>query len=149
MATPRSFPTAAELRGLNLRKTKLEEVIRPPRSRVRINLLQRSISEVSKSIVGQDTLLERTLTALLADGHLLVEGVPGLAKTRTVRAFAQVLGGEWHRVQFTPDLVPSDLVGTRVWLPGEERFATETGPVVKPVGAGRHTVTHREKLRNS
>lgn len=86
-------------------------------------------SEVEKVIVGQQQLLERVLVALLAGGHILIEGVPGLAKTRTVRTFAEVLGGSWQRVQFTPDLVPSDLVGTRVWLPGEGRFSLEVGPV--------------------
>jgi MoxR-like ATPase len=86
-------------------------------------------SEVEKVIVGQSQLLERILIALLAGGHVLIEGVPGLAKTRTVRTFAEVLGGSWQRVQFTPDLVPSDLVGTRVWLPGEGRFSLEIGPV--------------------
>jgi MoxR-like ATPase len=86
-------------------------------------------TEVEKVIVGQSQLLERILIALLAGGHVLIEGVPGLAKTRTVRTFAEVLGGSWQRVQFTPDLVPSDLVGTRVWLPGEGRFSLEIGPV--------------------
>lgn len=86
-------------------------------------------TEVEKVIVGQSRLLERILIALLAGGHVLIEGVPGLAKTRTVRTFAEVLGGSWQRVQFTPDLVPSDLVGTRVWLPGEGRFSLEIGPV--------------------
>jgi len=85
--------------------------------------------EVEKVIVGQPVLLDRILLALLAGGHILIEGVPGLAKTRTVRTFAAVLGGSWQRVQFTPDLVPSDLIGTRVWLPGEGRFELEPGPV--------------------
>lgn len=87
------------------------------------------LDEVRKVIVGQDSLLERILIAQLANGHLLIEGVPGLAKTRTVRAFSQVLGGDWKRVQFTPDLVPSDLVGTRIWQPGEGNFTTELGPL--------------------
>lgn len=87
------------------------------------------LDEVRHVIVGQDRLLERILTAQLADGHLLIEGVPGLAKTRTVRAFSRVLGGGWKRVQFTPDLVPSDLVGTRIWQPGEGTFSTELGPL--------------------
>ncbi len=80
-------------------------------------------------IVGQRELLDRVLVAILAGGHLLIEGVPGLAKTRTVRCFAEVLGGSWQRVQFTPDLVPADLIGTRVWLPSESRFTREIGPV--------------------
>jgi MoxR-like ATPase len=86
-------------------------------------------SEVEKVIVGQTALLERILIAIVSDGHVLIEGVPGLAKTRTVRSFAQTVGGAWQRVQFTPDLVPADLIGTRVWLPGEGRFAREVGPV--------------------
>jgi len=85
--------------------------------------------EVEKVIVGQRGLLDRVLLGILAGGHLLIEGVPGLAKTRTVRCFAEVLGGSWQRVQFTPDLVPADLVGTRVWLPSEGRFTREIGPV--------------------
>jgi len=85
--------------------------------------------EVEKVIVGQGDLLDRMLLAILAGGHLLIEGVPGLAKTRAVRCFAQTVGGTWQRVQFTPDLVPADLIGTRVWLPGEGRFAREIGPV--------------------
>jgi MoxR-like ATPase len=85
--------------------------------------------EVEKVIVGQRELLDRVLVAILAGGHLLIEGVPGLAKTRTVRAFAEVLGGSWQRIQFTPDLVPADLVGTRIWLPSESRFSREIGPV--------------------
>ena len=85
--------------------------------------------EVAKVIVGQRDLLDRVLLAAIGGGHLLIEGAPGLAKTRTVRSFARVLGGSWQRVQFTPDLVPSDLIGTRVWLPGEGRFSREIGPV--------------------
>jgi MoxR-like ATPase len=94
-----------------------------------VGLLKSVREEVEKVIVGQPVLLERVLLAILSGGHILIEGVPGLAKTRTVRTFAQVLGGSWQRVQFTPDLVPSDLVGTRMWLPGEGRFDFEPGPV--------------------
>src|SRR5438128_1544503 len=85
--------------------------------------------EVRKVIVGQDRLLERVLVALLAGGHILVEGVPGLAKTATVRAFAAAIGGRFGRIQFTPDLVPSDLVGTRVFNPRKADFSTELGPI--------------------
>ena len=92
-------------------------------------LLEAIHTEVGKVIVGQDRLLERILVAQLAGGHLLIEGVPGLAKTRAVRAFSQALGGEWKRVQFTPDLVPSDLVGTRIWQPSTGTFSTELGPL--------------------
>jgi MoxR-like ATPase len=80
-------------------------------------------------IAGQDTLLERTFVALLAGGHLLLEGVPGLAKTLTIKTVAGVLGGSFQRVQFTPDLVPGDLVGTRVFRPDRAEFDTELGPV--------------------
>src|SRR6266550_2528842 len=85
--------------------------------------------EVRKVIVGQDRLLERVLVALLAGGHILVEGVPGLAKTATVRAFAAAIGGKFGRIQFTPDLVPSDLVGTRMFNPRKADFSTELGPI--------------------
>src|SRR3712207_5468406 len=74
-------------------------------------------------------MLERVLVALLAGGHLLLEGVPGLAKTRTIATLAGVLGGTFHRVQFTPDLVPSDLLGTRIYRPDSGGFDTELGPV--------------------
>ena len=92
--------------------------------------LDAALAEIKRVIVGQERLLERVLVALLARGHLLIEGVPGLAKTRTVATLAQVLGGTFHRVQFTPDLVPSDLVGTRVYRPGSGTFDTELGPVL-------------------
>ena len=85
--------------------------------------------EIKRVIVGQDAMLERVLVALLSNGHILLEGVPGLAKTLTVKTVAEVLGGTFHRVQFTPDLVPSDLVGTRIWRPDLGSFETETGPV--------------------
>src|SRR5438105_3642524 len=85
--------------------------------------------EVKRLIVGQDRMLERLLVALLAGGHVLLEGVPGLAKTATVKAFAKVIGGEAGRIQFTPDLVPADLVGTRIYNPSTARFTTELGPV--------------------
>src|SRR4051812_14698275 len=76
--------------------------------------LEEALFEIKRVIVGQDAMLERLLVALLAGGHVLLEGVPGLAKTLTVKTLAQVLGGTFKRVQFTPDLVPADLVGTRV-----------------------------------
>ena len=85
--------------------------------------------EVRRVIVGQDAMLERILVGLLAGGHILLEGVPGLAKTLTIRTLADVLGGTFKRVQFTPDLMPSDLVGTRIYRPGEATFDTELGPV--------------------
>jgi MoxR-like ATPase len=91
--------------------------------------LEEALYEIKRVIVGQDPMLERLLVALLAGGHVLLEGVPGLAKTLTVKTLASVLGGSFRRVQFTPDLVPSDLVGTRVYRPDTGRFDTELGPV--------------------
>src|SRR6188472_155750 len=91
--------------------------------------LERALFEIRRVIAGQDMMLERVLVCLLAQGHLLIEGVPGLAKTLTIKTTADVLGGSFARIQFTPDLVPSDLVGTRVYRPGEGTFDTELGPV--------------------
>jgi MoxR-like ATPase len=92
--------------------------------------LQAALYEAKRAVVGQDAMLERVLVALLTGGHVLLEGVPGLAKTLTVRTLAKVLGGRFSRVQFTPDLVPADLVGTRIWQPDRGEFRTELGPVV-------------------
>jgi MoxR-like ATPase len=92
-------------------------------------VLGEALHEIKRVIVGQDAMLERLLVSLLAGGHVLLEGVPGLAKTLTVRTLADVVGGTFRRVQFTPDLVPADLVGTRVWRPDTGRFDTELGPV--------------------
>ena len=91
--------------------------------------LEEALHEIKRVIVGQDAMLERLLVALLAGGHVLLEGVPGLAKTLTVKTLAQVLGGTFSRIQFTPDLVPADLVGTRVYRPDTGRFDIELGPV--------------------
>src|ERR1700737_10777 len=91
--------------------------------------LQQVLYEIKRVIVGQDAMLERLLVSLLAGGHVLLEGVPGLAKTLTVKTLAQVLGGSFQRIQFTPDLVPSDLVGTRIYRPDNGHFDTELGPV--------------------
>jgi MoxR-like ATPase len=91
--------------------------------------LEQALFEIRRVIAGQDQMLERVLICLLAQGHLLIEGVPGLAKTLTIKTTAGVLGGTFARVQFTPDLVPSDLVGTRIYRPGEGEFDTELGPV--------------------
>jgi MoxR-like ATPase len=92
-------------------------------------LLEQALFEIKRVIAGQDGMLERVLVCLLAQGHLLIEGVPGLAKTLTIKTTAGVLGGSFSRIQFTPDLVPSDLVGTRIYRPGEGAFDTELGPV--------------------
>src|ERR671920_2296190 len=91
--------------------------------------LEAALFEIKRVIVGQEGMLERVLVALLSGGHLLLEGVPGLAKTRTIATLAQVLGGSFQRIQFTPDLVPSDLAGTRILRPAQGGFATELGPV--------------------
>ncbi|GAC83252.1 AAA family ATPase [Gordonia paraffinivorans] len=95
-----------------------------------VKLLERAIYEVKRVIVGQDQLVERILVGLLARGHILLEGVPGVAKTLAVETFAKVVGGSFSRVQFTPDLVPTDLIGTRIYRQGREEFDTELGPVV-------------------
>jgi MoxR-like ATPase len=91
--------------------------------------IEKVLYEVKKTIVGQDALLERLIVALLARGHVLVEGVPGLAKTLAVKSLAQAIGGEFHRVQFTPDLVPADIVGTRVYHQPTGEFQVQLGPV--------------------
>jgi MoxR-like ATPase len=91
--------------------------------------LQQVLYEIKRVIVGQDAMLERLLVSLLAGGHVLLEGVPGLAKTLTVKTLAASLGGTYGRIQFTPDLVPADLVGTRVWRPDTGGFDTQLGPV--------------------
>ena len=91
--------------------------------------LEDALHEVKRVIVGQDGMLERLVVALRAGGHVLLEGVPGLAKTLTVKTLADVLGGSFRRVQFTPDLVPADLVGTRIYRPNTGNFDVELGPV--------------------
>ena len=93
------------------------------------SLMERILYEVKKVIVGQDHFLERVLVAVLAQGHLLVEGVPGLAKTLTVKTLARSVRGSFRRIQFTPDLVPADLVGTRIYNQKTGDFATALGPV--------------------
>jgi MoxR-like ATPase len=85
--------------------------------------------ELHRHIIGQDKLLDRLLIALLADGHILLEGVPGLAKTRTLLALTQVFDAQMNRIQFTPDLLPSDVIGTEVYRPQTGDFVTRKGPV--------------------
>src|SRR6188508_1043598 len=92
-------------------------------------LMERLLYEVKKTVVGQDHFLERVMVAVLAQGHLLVEGVPGLAKTLTVKTLAAALRGSFRRIQFTPDLVPADLVGPRIYNQKTGEFATSLGPV--------------------
>ena len=91
--------------------------------------MEHVVYQVKKVIVGQDDLLERLIVALLARGHILVEGVPGLAKTMAIKTLAQTIGGQFQRIQFTPDLVPADLVGTRIYNQKLGEFQTSLGPV--------------------
>jgi MoxR-like ATPase len=91
--------------------------------------MERVLYEVKKIIVGQDQLLERLIVALLARGHILVEGVPGLAKTMAIKTLAEAIGGDFKRIQFTPDLVPADLIGTRIYNQKTGEFNTSLGPV--------------------
>lgn len=91
--------------------------------------MERVLYEIKKVIVGQDHLLERLIVALLTRGHILVEGVPGLAKTMAVKTLAETIGGEFHRIQFTPDLIPADLIGTRIYNQKTGEFNTSKGPI--------------------
>src|SRR6195256_5251918 len=100
-----------------------------PREEQVAPLMERILYEVKKTVVGQDHFLERVLVATLAQGHLLVEGVPGLAKTLTVKTIAKTIRGTFKRIQFTPDLVPADLVGTRIYNQKTGEFNTSLGPV--------------------
>jgi MoxR-like ATPase len=93
-------------------------------------LIERTVFEIQRVIVGQDRLVERMLVGLLAGGHLLLEGVPGVAKTLAVETIARVVGGTFSRIQFTPDLVPADILGTRIYRQGREQFDVELGPVM-------------------
>ncbi|MEV8594162.1 AAA family ATPase [Streptomyces sp. NPDC052012] len=92
--------------------------------------LEEALFEVKRIIVGQDRMVERMFTAVLARGHCLLEGVPGVAKTLAAKTLAHVLGGRFARLQFTPDLVPSDITGTRIYRPSQETFDIEPGPVI-------------------
>src|SRR3970282_1052625 len=103
-----------------------DEIVKRPED---APLMEQVLYEVKKVIVGQDHLLERVLVAVLAQGHLLVEGVPGLAKTLTIKTLAEAIHGTFKRVQFTPDLVPADLVGTRIYNQKTGEFSTSLGPV--------------------
>ena len=94
-----------------------------------VHTLERAIFEVKRIIVGQDQLVERMMVGLLSKGHVLLEGVPGVAKTLAVETFARVVGGTFARIQFTPDLVPADIVGTRIYRQSSEKFDVELGPV--------------------
>jgi MoxR-like ATPase len=92
-------------------------------------VLERALFEVKRVIVGQDRMIERMFVSLLARGHVLLEGVPGVAKTLAVETLAKVVGGTFSRIQFTPDLVPADIVGTRIYRSSSEKFDVELGPV--------------------
>jgi MoxR-like ATPase len=102
---------------------------KPLSSQEAARLLGEAIGQVQRVIVGQEHMVEQLMVGLLAKGHVLLEGVPGVAKTLAVRSFATVVGGHFARIQFTPDLVPSDIVGTRIYLASQERFEVELGPV--------------------
>ena len=91
--------------------------------------VERLLAEVSRVIVGQRTMVERLLIGLLADGHVLMEGVPGLAKTLTVRTLARAIDTKFRRIQFTPDLLPADLIGTLIYDPKDQEFKTKKGPL--------------------
>jgi MoxR-like ATPase len=91
--------------------------------------LQDLLAEINKVMVGQETLVERVLIALLADGHILLEGVPGLAKTLLIKTVAQAIQAEFSRIQFTPDLLPADLVGTQIYNPRSGEFTIHQGPL--------------------
>ncbi|MEZ5088048.1 MAG: MoxR family ATPase [Tessaracoccus sp.] len=106
-----------------------EQIDRPQSVSEAATLLGQAISQVQRVIVGQEHMVQQLMVALLAKGHCLLEGVPGVAKTLAVRSFATVVGGDFARVQFTPDLVPSDIVGTRIYSAKTESFAIELGPV--------------------
>src|SRR6478672_6864724 len=92
--------------------------------------LERVMFEIKRVIVGQERLVERMVISLLARGHCLLEGVPGVAKTLAVETLARTVSGSFARLQFTPDLVPSDIVGTRIYRPNSEQFDTELGPIM-------------------
>ena len=100
-----------------------------PEEREHLTKLEEALFEIRRVIACQEEMLERLLLCLLSGGHLLIEGVPGLAKTLAIKSTASVLGGTFSRIQFTPDLVPSDLVGTRIFRPDRHEFETELGPV--------------------
>lgn len=93
------------------------------------NEIQQLKQQVSQQIIGQETLVDRLLIALLCDGHLLVEGAPGLAKTRAIKALSEAIEGDFHRIQFTPDLLPADLTGTEIFRPQDGSFEFQAGPL--------------------
>jgi MoxR-like ATPase len=112
-------------RSYTLKEIRMEQWVKPENRKP----MERVLYEVKKVIVGQDHLLERLIVALLSRGHILVEGVPGLAKTMAIKTLAEAIGGEFKRIQFTPDLVPADLIGTRIYNQKSGEFNTSLGPV--------------------
>ena len=110
--------------------TFIENTPPPPPPESAHQVLEQVLFEVKKVIVGQDLLLEQLIVALLARGHVLVEGVPGLAKTLAVKTLSEAIGGQFQRIQFTPDLVPADLTGTRIYNQKSGDFQTSLGPVL-------------------
>jgi MoxR-like ATPase len=92
-------------------------------------LMHRLMTELAKAVVGQQEMLSRLVVGLLTHGHILLEGVPGLAKTTAIKSLAQALSTRFHRIQFTPDLLPADLIGTMIYVPSEAAFRTRKGPI--------------------
>jgi MoxR-like ATPase len=119
-------PTAAAPAAAQAQATPAQAQATPAQD---ATLLERTLFEVKKVIVGQDRMIERMMVALLARGHCLIEGVPGVAKTLAVETLATVVGGSFARIQFTPDLVPADIMGTRIYRASSEKFDVELGPV--------------------
>ena len=116
---------------------------------LRSTQLEQALFEMKKVVVGQDRVLERLLVALLADGHALLEGVPGLGKTIALRTLARVLGGDFSRIQFTPDLIPADIVGTRIYRASQETFDVETGPILANFVLARHPRSRPSNIAHS
>jgi MoxR-like ATPase len=109
--------------------------------------LEQALYQVKKTIVGQDQLLERMFVALLARGHILVEGVPGLAKTMAIKTLAQAIGGEFKRIQFTSDLVPADIIGTRIYNQKDGEFQVSLGPVFTTCCSPTRSTGRRRRCR--
>jgi MoxR-like ATPase len=127
--SPRSSDTKAPYKFVPYRESVSEtEKVNTPAADAAA--LERVMFEVKRVIVGQERLVERLVVSLLAQGHCLLEGVPGVAKTLAVETLARSVAGTFSRLQFTPDLVPADIVGTRIYRPGSERFDTELGPIM-------------------
>jgi len=124
-ASPNPTPPATSAETASTQSASAEETTPAEDAK----LLERTLFEVKKVIVGQDAMVERMMVALLARGHCLLEGVPGVAKTLAVQTLARVVGGTFARIQFTPDLVPADIMGTRIYRTSSEQFDVELGPV--------------------